>query len=367
MALEPGGGTAPVPVRAALVGAVSSVAAVVLALSFAASLSHLFASPSLYGWNWDALYGNPYSEDKAGFVTPILRDSHDVGAFSTVSFAQVDINGVRTQALAFDRVQGSVLPSLVEGRAPERPDEIAVGGITLRDTGVDLGDVVTLRTGSGELQAQVVGRVVLPGLGQYDLEGLGEGVLMTQGGLERLSDAPRNLFAVAFAAGVDPEAAAGALRSQLGVELYSLGAAPEEVADFGSVDALPVILAGMLAAVGAVTLAHVVLYGVRRRQREFAVLKTLGFLRRDVRATVAWQATTLTVIALSVGIPLGAAAGRGAWRIFATNLGVVSEPITPVFSLLVLVPVALIVANAVAIVPGRLAARTVAAHSLRAE
>ena len=100
-------------------------------------------------------------------------------------------------------------------------------------------------------------------------EGLnGEGVLMTQGGLERLSDAPRNLFAVAFAAGVDPEAAAGALRSQLGVELYSLGAAPEEVADFGSVDALPVILAGMLAAVGAVTLAHVVLYGVRRRQRE---------------------------------------------------------------------------------------------------
>lgn len=367
MALEPGGGTERVPVRAALVAATASVASVVLALSFVASLNHLFASPPLYGWNWDALYGNPYADDVSDLVTPILRESPEVGAFSTVSFAQVDVEGVRTQILAFDPVQGSLLPPLVEGRMPERPDEVAVGGITLRDVDAQLGDVVTLGTGSGQLQATIVGRVVLPSLGQYDVEGLGQGALLTQAGLARLSDARRNLFAVSFAAGVDREAAAAALREQLGLELHSLGAPPEEVADFGSVDALPVILAGMLAVVGAATLAHVVLYGVRRRRRELAVLKTLGFVRRDVSATVAWQATTLGVLALGLGLPVGVAAGRVTWQAFATGLGVVSEPVVPMVALAVVVPAALVVANAVAIVPGRLAARTAPAQALRAD
>ena len=54
MALEPGRGPTAVPTRSSLVGAGVAVAAVAAALTFAASLNHLVATPRLFGWNWDA-------------------------------------------------------------------------------------------------------------------------------------------------------------------------------------------------------------------------------------------------------------------------------------------------------------------------
>jgi ABC-type lipoprotein release transport system permease subunit len=43
----------------------------------------------------------------------------------------------------------------------------------------------------------------------------------------------------------------------------------------------------------------------RRRRGDFAILKTLGLLRRQLSAITAWQVTTLTVLALIAGLPLG--------------------------------------------------------------
>jgi hypothetical protein len=82
---------------------------------------------------------------------------------------------------------------------------------------------------------------------------------------------------------------------------------------------------------------------------------------------VAWQATTITVLALALGLPAGARAGQWAWDRFAESLGVVAEPAVPVVAILVAVPVSLVVANLVAAIPGRAAARTPAALVLRSE
>ena len=56
---------------------------------------------------------------------------------------------------------------------------------------------------------------------------------------------------------------------------------------------------------------------VRRRRRDFAVLKTLGFDRGQVRATVAWQATTLAALGVALGVPLGIVIGDAVWRLIA--------------------------------------------------
>lgn len=106
---------------------------------------------------------------------------------------------------------------------------------------------------------------------------------------------------------------------------------------------------------------------MRQRRRDLGVLKTLGFVRRQVRATVAWQATTMTVIALAVGLPLGVASGRWARRLFAEDLGIVAAFVTPVLGILVVVPIAIVVANLAAARPGRVAARTGPALVLRSE
>jgi ABC-type antimicrobial peptide transport system permease subunit len=97
------------------------------------------------------------------------------------------------------------------------------------------------------------------------------------------------------------------------------------------------------------------------------VLKVLGFVRSQIRATVAWQSSTLALLAGLVGLPLGIAAGRTAWDVFAGRLGVPPRPVTPVVAVAVLLPVLLVLANVVAAVPGRVAARMRPAAALRTE
>jgi predicted lysophospholipase L1 biosynthesis ABC-type transport system permease subunit len=99
----------------------------------------------------------------------------------------------------------------------------------------------------------------------------------------------------------------------------------------------------------------------------FAILRTLGFTRGQVRRTAAWQAATLTAAALAIGIPAGAVCGRGAWLIFARHLGIVPVPDIPLPWFAVLIPIALGLAVAIAALPGESAARAKPAHLLRSE
>jgi ABC-type lipoprotein release transport system permease subunit len=130
---------------------------------------------------------------------------------------------------------------------------------------------------------------------------------------------------------------------------------------------LPVVVSALLASIAAAVLAYALVTAVRRRRRQLAVLKTLGFDRRQLLATVAWQATTFAAIGLAAGIPLGIAAGRWAWYLFAQQIEVVPEPVTPLPLVLLVIPAAVLLANLVAALPGWSAARTRAAAVLRAE
>jgi ABC-type antimicrobial peptide transport system permease subunit len=115
------------------------------------------------------------------------------------------------------------------------------------------------------------------------------------------------------------------------------------------------------------TLAHTLLTSVRRRRRDLAVLKVLGFVRSQVSATVAWQSSVIAAVAVVIGLPLGTASGRWAWHLFAGELGVPAQPTTPVLAAALLVAATLLLANLVAAVPARLAARTHPSVILRAE
>jgi predicted lysophospholipase L1 biosynthesis ABC-type transport system permease subunit len=72
------------------------------------------------------------------------------------------------------------------------------------------------------------------------------------------------------------------------------------------------------------------------------------------------------VIGLVIGLPLGVAAGRWLWLAFAHQLSAVPDPVIPA-SLGLAALAALVLANLVAALPGRAAARTPAALLLRAE
>src|SRR5436190_16276864 len=55
MAFEPGRGRTAVPVRTTMFGAAIGLFALAAALSFGSSLNRLTTTPSLSGWNWDAM------------------------------------------------------------------------------------------------------------------------------------------------------------------------------------------------------------------------------------------------------------------------------------------------------------------------
>jgi ABC-type antimicrobial peptide transport system permease subunit len=105
---------------------------------------------------------------------------------------------------------------------------------------------------------------------------------------------------------------------------------------------------------------------VRRRRRDLALLKTIGFTRRQLSAAVACQAAVAGLVGIAVGLPVGVAAGRWLWILFADDIHAVAQPTVPA-SLVGVAIGALALVLLVAAVPGRVAARTPAALVLRAE
>ncbi|MEY2406742.1 MAG: putative transport system permease protein, partial [Acidimicrobiaceae bacterium] len=89
--------------------------------------------------------------------------------------------------------------------------------------------------------------------------------------------------------------------------------------------------------------------------------------RRQVRATVACQASAVATFGLFVGIPLGLLVGTFVWRAVADQLGISGDPTWPVLGVLLLVPAAIVAVNLVAAVPAARAARTRPAVVLRSE
>ena len=142
---------------------------------------------------------------------------------------------------------------------------------------------------------------------------------------------------------------------------------PADVVDLERVRTTPVVLAGLLALLGAATVAHALVTTIRRRRRELAMLKTLGFTRRQVSASIAWQASTIAVVAVVVGVPLGVAVGRTLWAVLARSIGVVAEPSVAWLAVALALPVLVLGANAVAAVPAWVAGRTRPATVLRSE
>src|SRR4029079_17262085 len=115
------------------------------------------------------------------------------------------------------------------------------------------------------------------------------------------------------------------------------------------------------------TVAEVVCSSARRRRRDLAILKVLGFRRRQVSAAIAWQAAVTALIAVVIGVPIGILAGRWAWQAFAQRLGVPDQPVTSPLAIATVAGLALFIAILTAASPARTAACTPAAVALRAE
>ena len=288
------------------------------------------------------------------------------GAVLLTLLGDGDIGGQDVPVVGIRPLRGRVAPPLLDGRLPRGPREIALSGGELRALHTGVGGLVRARTTRGMAALRITGQIVLSPEITNEQVRLGAGGVMTLTGAQALSRTPLpvNVYLVRLRHPGDPAEIARLKRQFPGVVLPAVP--PPEVRELQGVNGLPLVLACALTLLAAGTIAHTLVTSVRRRRRDLAILKAIGFVSWQVRATVAWQATAIAATGLVIGLPLGVAAGRWAWTLLARGFAI--EPV-PVISALVLlsVPAVLLMANLVAAVPGRAAARTQPAVVLRAE
>ena len=387
-ALERGRGRRAVPVGTALLGMVMAVAALCATAVFGASLTRLISSPALYGAPFQAEFtnlGTGSGSVLTGALLASLRQDPAITRITLVTVVEIEVNGRHVRSLALNAVRGPALISAVDGRLPRRDRDIMLGAATLRAIGARPGGTVRVTvpnpvTGAAHTaRFRVVGRASFsPGLGTG---GLGSGAAMTVsaltaaqcppgGGRAACRGSARQGVMYSVLARSAPGRAGAAALARYTSRYRAYVASPQEpteLVNFGEVVNFPLLFGVALSLFGAATMVHVLLVSVNRRRTEAGLLKVLGFVRRQVAAVVGWQATAVALVGIAAGVPLGIAAGKIAWRLFATNFGVVPVSVVPAALLAVLACGVLVAANVLAAVPAWLAARSRPAQLLRAE
>jgi hypothetical protein len=372
LALEPGRGRTAVPVRTALAASAAGVCALTAVAGFATGLDHLARRPAAYGATWDLAVGGFASAAAAEPVGGKLLGNPLVDAVAA-NLGQINtsIDGRYVPLMAVEEHKGSLSPTVIEGREPLRPSEIALGSFTLRELDRRVGETVTVVADQRPPQRlRVVGRVVLHQPGWDSVITPGRGGMVHPDVMRRLAPYPEYVYPSVFLVRLDPNADREQVTAQIRRDFAGRLIIPQPHADVRNVQrvaGLPALLAGLVALLALGTVTHTLVTSIHRRRRDLAVLKALGFVRRQVSATIAWQATTFAVVALAVGVPLGLAAGRWAWELTAAALGVHSGAVVPVPAILAVAAGTLLAANLVAAVPGRAASRLRPAAALRSE
>jgi hypothetical protein len=399
--LERGQGRSAVPVRSVLVGAILALAVVVATLTFASGLRTLVSHPALYGWNWNYAIEPVGGDSVPPAITHLLSADRYVATWTGFDFGDVQIDRLTVPELDVG-TDATLAPPLLSGHGIRTKHQIVLGAATLAALHKRVGQSVELSYGSPKdaplyappTRLVIVGTVTMPAIGTGGTlhPSMGTGGLFSDAILPAafrralLSPDPDqngpSIAVVRLRPGVAPTAALASLHriaaagnkllvhdpASYGDSLTVIGVQrPGEIVNYQSTGATPELLATGLALGAVVALALTLGASVRRRRRDLALLKILGFTRRQLAVAVAWEASVVAFVGIVVGVPIGIILGRWLWILLARDIYAVPAPTVPVLQVVVVVLAAFVLANLVAAIPGRMAARTSTGYVLRTE
>jgi hypothetical protein len=362
LAFQSGRGRSATPVRSVLASLTLVVAAVTATFAFGTNVARWTSTPRLYGWNWDAAVGSSFGVIPREAEDALARFAN-VTATGALTVGVMTVGGRTVPAIGVDRGVGPVAPEIDAGRYPENTSEIALGARTMRELHTHIGDHIAATIQDSTVRLEVVGRTTLPSFGnaRFGETGLGTGALGTAARFPvhfpETPDGRFNYILIRFKAGTAAES-----ERQLREFLKDQGCSdasclladsrPPEIDGYRNAKHLPVAIGIMLALFLVATLVHALVSTMRRRTSDLAVLRALGFTRRQLSATLRWQGVMLTLSAIVIGIPLGLIASRFAWGAFAARVGIASDTTSPVAILAVGAGGLLVIASLVALAVG---------------
>ena len=345
-------------VRSTIAGMLVTVALMAGAAVFGSSLARLVTDGDRFGVSWDQLTGSG-GDQVPDELRARLEADPDVEALVLYGTGQARVGSVTMGMTGVQPIKGDLAPTTLSGRLPSADDEIALGRLTAKAVGAEVGEDLTVETDGGPRRFRVTGLAVVPGIN--GLVGMGQDAVVTMGGLRRVDpEAAPSAAAFDLRRGAPPGTA-----ERLGSG--GPGSVPGVIVNLARIRSVPFLLAGLVAALAVLTLVHVMVTSVHHRRRDLAMLRSLGADRRWISRAVHWQATSSALVPLALGLPLGLIAGRLVFRLFADSVGAVPSASFP-YGLLALVIVAFVaLANLVAALPARRARRLEPAALLAAE
>ena len=216
------------PARSAVGGFIAGTAAVVGALVFAASLSHLLITPATYGWAWDDSVSSrlnvvdvdPANRTSGGCFERLMVSDRAVQDAASVQVVTVGLDGNNVEARALSMLKGSSAEVILEGSAPS-DGEITLGTSTIERLGASIGETVAVVGGSITKQLRIIGRAVFAGVVD-PLPPVAEGALLSPADALEFAGAGAESYrthVVRFAADTDREAATRRIEARFGAPL----------------------------------------------------------------------------------------------------------------------------------------------------
>jgi hypothetical protein len=369
LAFERGRGVRSVPSRQAILGGAAALAIVTSVAVYVGGVDHLYGTPTAHGWAWTAAIGNTNFPLLPSTARELAHDGR-VKHQTVARYGDAKVNGRDTEMLAFDS-RGDAPPEVIAGRIPETASEIALGRGTLDALGVDVDSTVTFSVAGGEFQTdqrptprrmRVVGVALSPIFGEAEL---GEAGIITLDGVESAGGDRGAQFVLVDLKQAHRSTVLSSIDRDYTEEIVT-DAVAARIVNLHRVRRLPLLgllLAGFL---GTILLVYTLTISARARMHELAVLRALGLRSKRVRAVLTWQGALLAVGMLVIGIPVGLLAGSAIWNAVADDLGVADAVVLSPLILL-LVPLALVVAIVASLYPSRRARRAPVATALRVE
>ena len=292
------------PVRSAFFATTFAAAGLTALVVFSAGVTHLGSTPSMYGSRFD--FKVETTQD-----TACNSQDNGVGSVSGVAtlaaicYNNVELDGRAGVGFGDLPLRGTVGPEVVRGHAPGTEREVALGTATLAALHKHVGDTIAAQGPGGRATFRIVGVVVLPQLG--DPQPVADGAWFTEAGFNTLLGPQGNPASQNFTRYLVGTYRPGTNRTAVDAHIQRLlfdpkapqatpatgPSEPVEITRLRQTDWFPVALAALLAFLALAAISHTLVTGTRRRRRELAILKTLGFKQRQVRRAVASQATTL--------------------------------------------------------------------------
>ena len=361
--LQPGG-TRRALRRTAFAGVVVAVAGIVGSMVFVRSLDSFTGSPNRYGIGFDLTLEVPASA--AGSVTGQLAADPRLAAVAVSSAGVVNAADRSVNGFAIEAVKGTINPTVRSGRLPANDNEVAVGPRLLGDLGLHLGDQMTVGSGDEQRALTVVGTVYSPTSESAEFN---REVVLSPATLESVSRNPSVNVLIRVAPGVDVADVFDDLdaRFPFAVSDESIPHEPGPVRNLEQIARLPLALALFFAVFGAAAVVQSLFLTARERRRDLAVLRGLGFRRRQVVMVLLGAAASVAAVALVLGVPIGVLAGRIGWNAVARSLYVNPAVVIPIVALLGLGLAVLAGALLAALAPASLVLHRSPGSTLRTE